>query len=189
MNLVFESDRLHFRPLEESDLDLMVEQWTDRDVAKYVGGKTYRKEELISEMPIVTRRCAGGCIGIWCLIDKATREKIGYVNLLPMPVDLDDTDWDLVTGDKIPDGDIEIGYVLKKTAWGKGFATEACRRLLSFAFEESPLERIVASIESENSASRNVLEKSGLIDIGLIQSYGKPSPGFRITKQEWIEKQ
>ncbi len=188
MNLIFESDRLYFRPLEELDLDLVIEQRTDPEVIKYVGGKTYTKEELINEMPIMTRRCAGGCIGNWCLIDKATKEKIGYANLLPIPVDLDDTDWDLVVGDKIPDGAIEIGYVLKKTAWGKGYATEACKQLLKFAFEESPLKEIVASIDSENSASRNVLEKSGLVDIGLIQAYGEPSTGFRITRKEWIEK-
>ena len=188
MILTFESDRLYFRPLKESDVDLVIEQWTDPEVVRYVGGKTCSKQELIDDMPMVTRRCAGGCIGNWCLIEKATGEKAGYANLLPMPVDLDDTDWDLVVGDQIPDGAIEIGFILKRAAWGKGYATEACKRLIDFAFEESPLEEIVASIESENSASRNVLEKSGLTDIGLIQSYGEPSPGFRITKQEWFEK-
>ena len=189
MNLVFESDRLRFRPLEVADLDLAIEQWTDPDVTKYVGQKTSTKEELLDEMPIFTRRCAGGCIGIWCLIDKVSGEKLGTSILLPMPVDLDDTDWDLVVGDDIPEGDIEIGYVLKKSAWGKGYATEACKRLLKFAYEESPLQEIVASIDPQNQASRNVLTKSGLREIGPIQSYGEPCPGFRITRQEWIEQQ
>lgn len=185
MNLVFDSERLEFRPLSDADMDLLVEQWTDPDVVKYVADKTCTEEELAEEMPIFVRRCAGGCIGIWCLTDKATREKLGTAILLPMPVEMDDTDWDLVVGEQIPEGDIEIGYIFKKSAWGKGYATEACKRLLRFAFEESPLEEIVATIDPENGASRKVLEKSGLICEGLVRAYAHDIPGFRITRQQW----
>lgn len=185
MNLVFESDRLLFRPLADTDIDLVIDLWTDPDVVKYVADRTFTEEELDEEMPLIVRRCAGGCIGIWCLIDKTTREKLGTAILLPLPVDLDDTDWDLVVGDGIPEGEIEIGYILKKTAWRKGYATEACKRLLQFAFEESPLQEIVATIDAENTASRNVLEKSGLIYEGLVHAYMEQIPGFRITRQQW----
>ncbi len=74
---------------------------------------------------------------------------------------------------------------MKRTAWGKGYATEACRRLLTFAFEETPLQEIIAAIDADNAASRKVLEKNGFSAIGLIQSYGERTPGFRITKREW----
>ena len=185
MNLTFESDRLVFRPLAEADLDLVIEQWTDPDVVKCMADRIYTKEELAEDMPIVVRRCAGGCIGIWCLIDKATREKLGTAVLLPIPVELDDTDWDLVVGEQIPEGDIEIGYVLKKSAWGKGYATEACKRLLKFAFEDSPLKEIVATTDPENAASQRVLEKCGLVYQGLVRAYANEMPGFRITRQQW----
>lgn len=188
MNLTFDSERLKLRPLEESDLDMVIEQWTDPDVTRYVAERTYSPEELAEEMPVITRRCAGGCIGIWCVIDKATGEKLGSAILLPMPVELDDTDWDLVTGDDIPPGDIEIGYVLKRSAWGRGVATEACRRLLRFAFEETPLQVLVATIDPANHASRRVLEKCGLIHQGLVRAYADDIPGFRITREEWLER-
>lgn len=189
MKLVFESERLLFRPLEDSDLDLTIAQWTDPDVARFAVGKTYSEDVLRGQMPFVTRRCAGGCIGNWCVIEKATREKLGTINFLPMPVALDDTDWDLVVGDDIPKGLIELGYIFRKSAWGKGYATEACRRLLKFAYEESPLQEVIASIENGNEASRRVLEKCGFTDIGMIEAYGAPSPGFRITKQDWLRAQ
>ena len=185
MNLVFESERLLFRPLSEADIDLAIDQWTDPDVVKYAADRIYTEEELVAEMPTVIRRCAGGCIGVWCLIDKVTEEKLGSALLLPMPVELDDWDWDLVVGERIPEGDIEIGFILKKSAWGKGYATEACKRLLKFAFEVSPLEEIVAVIDAENVASRKVLEKSGLIYEGLVRAYTEKCPGFRITRQQW----
>ncbi len=186
MQIAFESDRLAFRPLAVDDLDITIAQWTDPDVTRYAGGQVYSKEELADDMPLITRRCAGGCIGTWLLTRKDTGEKIGSADLLPMPREGDDTDWDLVTGDKIPDRDIEIGYILIKKAWGKGYATEACRRLLKFAYEDSPLDEIVANIHPDNDASRRVLLKSGFAPIGLIRAYGHNLPGFRITRAAWL---
>jgi len=188
MNLNFDSERLTYRPLIEDDLDLAIEQWTDPGVTRYVADRTFSEDEIAEEMPIAVRRCAGGCIGIWCMIDRATGRKLGSVFLLPLPVEADDTEWDLVIGDDLPDRDIEIGYILKRTAWGKGYATEACRRLLQFAFEVSPLDEVYAVIDPENAASRNVLLKSGFADIGLIRAYTGNVPGFRITREDWRQR-
>ena len=185
MSLVFESERLVLRPLVDGDLDLLIEQWTDPDVARFVGGRIYTEQELARDMPKVTRRCAGGCIGNWCLVEKSTGGKIGTINLLPMPVDLADTDWELVDGDALPEGDIELGYILKKSAWGNGYASEACNRLLAFAFEATPLEEIVAATDERNTASQRVLEKCGFSRIGIIRNYGEWTPGFRLTREDW----
>lgn len=185
MNLIFESERLQFHPLSADDLDLAIEQWTDPEVVKYVADRTYSEAELIEEMPLFTRRCAGGCIGIWRLTEKATGEKIGTAILLPMPIELDDTDWDLIVGDDIPDGDIEVGYILKRSAWGKGFATEACARMLRFAFEDTPLDVVVACTATDNTASQHVLTKCGMTSMGTIRAYQEDIPGFRMTRQEW----
>ena len=186
MILTFESERLLFRPLANTDLDISVALFGDPDVMKYVDGRTYTEEEVAEDLPIATRRCAGGCIGVWCLIDRATQEKLGTSILLPLPIDEDDTNWNLVVGGELPDAEIEIGYILRKSAWGKGFATEACRRLLKFAFEETPLEEVVATIDEDNTASRKVLEKSGLIYEGMRRAYATQCPGFRITRAQWL---
>ncbi len=188
MTLIFKSARLLFRPLDETDLDLSIALWTDPEVVKYITGIPSTKEALAKQLPISMRRCAGGCIGVWSLTEIASDEKIGSAILLPLPIEEDDTNWDLVTGDHLPDGDIEIGYTLIPSYWGKGFATEACKRLLQFAFEESPLEEIVATIDAGNSASRRVLEKSGLVCEGLRLAYAEQIPGFRITRQQWIDQ-
>ena len=186
MDLVFESERLVFMPLSEDDLHLSIDLWTNPKVTKYAGG-TYTKQQIISDHPKIERRCGDGCIGVWTIRKKCNGEKIGTLALLPMPVEGDDTDWDLVVGSEIPEGEIEIGYFLKETEWGKGYATEACKRLLQFAFEDSPLTKIVAVIDDENEASRQVLEKSGLRNTGLTKAYGEQCPSFRITRQEWLD--
>ena len=186
MKLDLETDRLLLRPLAECDLDVGIAILTDPAVMKYVG-KTKTKDEVIEELPTAIKRCAGGCIGIWCVIEKSTEEKLGSVFLLPMPIEEEDTNWDLVAGDELPDCEIEIGYILKISAWGKGYATEAARRLLKFAFEETPLDEIVAVIDTENIASQSVLEKCGLVYEGRRRAYAVECPGFRITRQSWSE--
>ena len=185
MSLIFESERLRYTPLSADDLDLAVEQFGDPEVVKHVADRTYSKAELAEEMPLYIRRAGGGCIGIWRLTVKETGEKIGTAILLPMPIELDDTDWDLLVGDDIPEGDIEVGYILKRSAWGKGYATEACKRMLRFAFEETPLEVVVACTATDNTASQHVLTKCGMSPLGTIRAYQENIPGFRMTREEW----
>jgi len=102
-----------------------------------------------------------------------------------LPIDEEDTDWNLVAGDEMPDADVEIGYLLKRSAWGNGYATEACTRLLKFAFEESPLTEIVAVTHPENAASQNVLRKSGLLEEGMRRAYAGQCPAFRLSRRQW----
>ena len=185
MNLMCESERLLLRPLGDADLDIEVKIGTDPEVMRYAGGLD-TEEEIARNMSKYTRRCAGGCIGIWCVTDKATTEKLGTAVLLPLPIEEDDTNWDLVVGEDLPDGEIEIGYILKRSAWGKGYATEAARRLMRFAFEETPLEELVATTDPENTASQHVLKKCGMTYEGPRRAYAGECPGFRITRRQWL---
>ncbi len=57
----------------------------------------------------------------------------------------------------------EIGYMLGPAFWGQGYATEAARRLLAFAFDDLKMHRVFASgVISENAASVALLEKLGM---------------------------
>lgn len=189
MELEFESERLRFRPLAAEDVDLSIAIWTDPEVVKYVAEGVYTEAEIIEEMPYVVNRAGGGCIGVWVIEEKASGEKLGSVFLLPMPIDLDDTDWDLVQGEAIPDGPIEVGYVLIQSAWGKGYATEACRRITRFAFEETPLQEIWGVTDPENEASKNVLRKCGYGHEPAVHAYQHVNPGFRAFRDTWLAAQ
>lgn len=184
MNLVLHSERLALNPFASTELDLCLEMFTDPEVTKYVGGPMTHAA-IKDCLPNWTKRGGDGCIGIWCISDRRNGEKYGSVALLPMPIDEDDTDFSLVIPGKIPGGDIEIGYFLKRSAWGRGYATEACGRLLDFVFQDSPLKEVVATFEKENTASRNVLIKAGFVDHGTMRSYGEEGPIFRIARDDW----
>ena len=186
MELILKSERLVLRPMATCDLDLSIELCTSPDVMKYVGD-VETEDQIIRKMPNYVKRCANGSIGVWCVADLLTNEKLGDAVLLPLPIDEDDTNWDLVSGDHLPEAEIEIGYMLKKSAWGKGYATEICRRMLKFGFEETPLPEIVAVTDPKNTASQNVLKKSGLREKGMRRAYAEQCTAFRMTRQQWQE--
>ncbi len=185
MNPVLYTDRLTLTPFDMSDLDIAVELFTDPEVLRFTGG-VMEEEEVGREFPRWIRRGGNGCIGVWCVTKSDSGEKLGTGALLPMPVEEDDTDWDLLIPGYMPDNDIEVGYFLKKSAWGQGYATEVCSRLLKVAFEEMPLSEVVASYDEGNNASRNVLLKCGLVERGTRRCYGEDGPDLRITREEWL---
>jgi RimJ/RimL family protein N-acetyltransferase len=170
-----------------SDVGLVIEIFTDQKIMKYAGG-AIPEERITKEMALYIRRGGQGCIGVWCICDRISREALGSVALLPLPIDQDDTDWEQVVEDELPDGEIEIGYFLKRSAWGNGYATEAAERLLRFAFDESFLKEVVAVIDAENKRSRRVLEKIGFLSTGTRRAYGADLPGFSITSDVYRAK-
>lgn len=184
MNLDLYSQRLVLSPFTPDDLDLSFEMFTDPAVVKYTGG-VMSEQAIMSSVPDWTKRGGDGCIGIWTISDRKSGEKYGSAALLPMPIEEEHTVYSLVIPGEMPTGDIEIGYFLKRSAWGRGYATEACRRLLQFAFQETPLTEVVATFDKGNLASRNVLEKAGFTDRGTMRCYGKDGLNFRITRDEW----
>jgi RimJ/RimL family protein N-acetyltransferase len=167
---------------------MALETFMDPEVMKFVAD-VGSEEALAEEMKTAVRRGAGGRIGVWCVLQRETGEKLGTAILLPLPIEEDDTDWSLVQEDRYPDADIEVGYILKRSAWGNGYATEACRRLIQFAFEETELDEIVAVTDPRNAASQKVLRKCGLRDEGLRRAYAEECPAFRISRQQWLELQ
>lgn len=62
----------------------------------------------------------------------------------------------------------EIGYVLRRDMWGRGFATEAAGAVMRWAYQEQGISRLVATCRPENGASVRVLEKLGLRQIGYL---------------------
>jgi RimJ/RimL family protein N-acetyltransferase len=78
--------------------------------------------------------------------------------------------------------EIEVGYRLLKGHWGQGYATECARASIAYGFDELGLDWIVAVALPENTASRRVLEKCGLIEIGLTHVYGLEHVKYEIAR-------
>jgi RimJ/RimL family protein N-acetyltransferase len=85
----------------------------------------------------------------------------------------------------------ELGYWLGVDHWGQGFATEAARAAIDFAFEEFAIEHLRSGARVANPASRNVLEKCGFqwcgVELHRFESLGSSTPVdcFRLTRSVW----
>jgi RimJ/RimL family protein N-acetyltransferase len=185
MNLELQSERLRLVPFSRDDLDLCLDLFTDPEVVRYTVGRPMSEEAIHEKMSDWLRRGADGWIGIWRISDRETGEKYGTTALLPMPIEERQTDYGQVRPGHVPEASIEIGYMIRRSAWGRGYATEACRRLLKFIFRETPLQEVVATITPGNTASRNVLVKTGFADLGTRYSYGEEGPFFRLSRERW----
>ena len=188
MELQLNTKTLALLPLSINDVSLVIEKFTDTQVMTHAGG-TIAKEKIFEEIKMWTRRGGSGCIGVWCICDLMTGEWLGTTAITPLPVDKDDTDWEQVVEDQLPDGEVEIGYFLKRIAWGHGYATEAADRILRFAFEDSSLEEVVAVTDPRNQSSKRMLEKIGFLSTGIRRAYGEDLPGFQITRESWLGRQ
>ncbi len=62
-----------------------------------------------------------------------------------------------------------LGYCLTEAAWGVGYATEAARALLEWAFDSLELNRVQAEADTRNAASARVLEKLGFVREGTLR--------------------
>ena len=66
---------------------------------------------------------------------------------------------------------IEIGYDLNRDYWGKKVMKEALSMIISFAFENSDVNRIEAFVEPPNTASHILLERLGFVMEGTLRKH------------------
>jgi RimJ/RimL family protein N-acetyltransferase len=76
----------------------------------------------------------------------------------------------------------EIGWWLRRDAWGRGLATEAAREVLRFGLYDRNLPEIVAIADPRNDASIHVMHKLGMIAAGVAVEDGRELVKFRISR-------
>jgi RimJ/RimL family protein N-acetyltransferase len=151
MQVLLETRRLVLRRFTMADVDNLVSLDADPDVMHFVTGgiRTARDEienEILPEFLGYYEQFQG--YGFWAAIEKATGEFLGWFHFRPREeAGLDEA---------------ELGYRLRKSAWGKGYATEGSRALISKGFTDFGVQRVVAETMVVHAASRRVMEKAGL---------------------------
>ncbi|MFF2806630.1 GNAT family N-acetyltransferase [Streptomyces sp. NPDC058000] len=178
METYLTTPRLALRPFTdtEADLDLMVELDSDPQVMRYItGGRPMTRAEIRAES--FARMLPGG---FWATQLRATGEFLGWHCLQPY--------------DGGPGRSAELGYRLRKAAWGRGLATEGALALIGKGFGELGYDRITANTMYVNAASRRVMEKCGL---AYARTYFEEWPyrvegdehgdvEYALTREEWL---
>ena len=147
--VIAEAQRVFLRHFHVADLDAMAGVFGDPEVMRFGAGPQPRDW---------VQNWLRGCLedyyqkwgfGLWAVVHKPDRRVIGFCGL---------TRFDDIDGQP----EIEIGYRLARTFWGRGLATEAVRVAREYAFDVLVLPRLVSIIDPRNGASIRVVEKNGL---------------------------
>jgi RimJ/RimL family protein N-acetyltransferase len=151
MGVFLETERLVLREFTKEDVDNLVALDADPDVMRYInGGRPTSREEIeqvfLPHLLGYHERSAG--LGFWAVEEKSTGEFLGWFHLRP--------------GDGHGDDDPELGYRLRRSTWGMGFATEGSQALIDYAFTRLGARRVLAETMVVNTASRRVMEKAGM---------------------------
>ena len=83
----------------------------------------------------------------------------------------------------------EVGYLLGRSYWGKGYATEAAMASLQYGFEHFNFAEIIALVHPENAASLRVAKKCGMAVIERKVYWGLELVRHRLLKDEWRSSQ
>jgi RimJ/RimL family protein N-acetyltransferase len=144
--LRLETPRLVLRQFEERDLDPLAAIYGDNETMQYLGdGRMLTRDE--------TWRAIGGMLGhwllrgygMWAVVERNSGSVVGRVGFIN------------------PQGwpGFELGWVVERSRWGRGYAPEAAGAALQYAREILGQERVISLIRPANAASIRVAEKIG----------------------------
>lgn len=182
MQVFLETDRLLLRRFTEADGENLFNLDSDPEVMRFLSSGRPTPREAI-EKEILPRflqyHAEFENLGFWVAIERASGEFLGWFHLRPPK-------------NGTP-GDLEIGYRLRRAAWGKGYATEGSLALIRKAFAELGAERVVAYTLAVNKASRRVMEKAGLRlersfyqpELSYIEGFEQGTVEYVLKRQDW----
>ena len=164
------TERLTLRPFGEGDVSPFFELSQDPDVMRYVGD---RRVPTLQE----TWRAVAGWLGHWALRDygqwaieeRASGQLIGRAGIInpvawPGP---------------------EVGYLLGRAWWGRGYATEAARAAMDWGFQQLRFDDLLSLIDPANQPSIAVATRLGESLRGETDLWGNRVLIYGIGRAEW----
>ena len=168
--IIVETERLTLRHLQLTDVNPLMDIFGDAEVMHF-GDGVQTREWVNAWLRTCRENYRRYGFGLYTVVERSTGDVIGYCGLYY---------YDDVNGQV----EIEIGYRLKRAAWGHGYATEAARAVRDFAFQTLHIRRLVALIDPDNVSSIRVAEKIGMryeSDV-MLEGYDHPDHVYAVIK-------
>jgi RimJ/RimL family protein N-acetyltransferase len=141
------TERLVMRGFREEDLDALAEISADSEVTRWVGDpEGLSREETWRRMAYFIGHWELRGFGQWALFERDSGQLVGRAGLLQ------------------PEGwpGLEVGWLMARPHWGRGYAPEAGRATLDWARDALGAEHVISLIEPHNERSARVAEKLGM---------------------------
>jgi [ribosomal protein S5]-alanine N-acetyltransferase len=172
VSIIAETERLIIRYWTPEDADDAFTIYGDPEVTRYLAGDARdttveQTREWLEKK--TTTQGEKAPLGLWAVEERSSSRVIGHALLQYAPINGEDR--------------VEVGYALARAAWGKGYATEIARAMLSVGFDTLNLVEIYGVVIPENTASRRVLEKIGMRNLGMGDYNGIPIEVLVLTNE------
>ena len=157
------------RMLRESDIDEYARMCADPLVMRYMGRGPMARDEAWRNMAIVIGHWHLRGYGMWAVEERASGALVGRIGC-----------WR-------PEGwpGFEVGWMLRSDYWGRGYATEAARASLRYAFEELDQTHVISIINPLNLPSIRVAERLGEQYEGETELVGFKLSVYGIDRDVW----
>lgn len=154
MNLT--SKHLHLRPVKIDDALSIHLYAGDEETTRYMlwGPNTYSQTLKYVEDSITLNNMVPKKIYRFAIVLKYSDDLIGMIDLT-------------LKSSRVA----EIGYILNRSHWNKGYTTEAMKIIINYAFKDLHLDKVFATCDKQNIASYRVMEKAGLHFVGTFTKY------------------
>lgn len=147
------TERLLLRPPRPADVEPFALLCADPDVMRHIGlGRPIDRASAELGFATLLERWRRDGTGLFTVEDGATGAYLGFVGTAPVPTT------------SVAAGETEIGWRLRRSAWGRGLAVEGARAVGAHVADTHGVTRVVALIRPENTRSRRVAEKLGLAE-------------------------
>jgi len=152
-NQPIETERLILREVLATDVAGMFELDSNPEVHKYLGNKPITsKEQAVAAIEHLQKQYKERGIARWAVIHKETDEFMGWSGIKYLTEQEQENGFYNV---------YELGYRFISKFWGKGYATEAAKAWVDYAFNEMKIKSFYAAANKGNNGSVHVLQKVG----------------------------
>jgi ribosomal-protein-alanine N-acetyltransferase len=166
-DLHLHTDRLTLSPFEASELEVFIRINTDPFVRRFVWDGMIMSDEVLKEVfEKSARHFANDRWGLWKMVTRDTNTLVGYAGLWPF----------------YDEPQPQLMYILLEEHTGRGYATEASRRIIDYAFQELKFTYLTASLDTPNTASQRVCERLNFTLQYEKLVNGNPLSFYKLTK-------
>ena len=181
-DLRLEGERIFLRPLTMEDADAIFEYASDREVTRFLAWDPVpdRDSVLGFVQEQIEKRRAGESL-VLAIVLRETGAMIGSTDLMG----LTRSARLLWPGARRA----ELGYLLARRYWGRGLMTEAARLTVAYGFEKLELSQSYGWVDTDNQASRQILENLGMrlagSEVRDVKGIERPYLRYEIDAREW----
>ena len=164
--------RLRLEPLQARHFDGLHRLNSDPVVMRYITGRPDTPADTRSMIDRVQARWTEFGYSWWGFIRREDDELIGSGCIQHLNRD--------------PAGPLETGWRLRQDAWGQGYASEAARHMVGWAFQTLKPDLICAVCQPENTPSSTVMARLGMSYTGTGRWYDMDCKRYDVTTAQWL---